>query len=40
MNILYVQAGQAVGGSKESLYQILRSLPDEFARQEIGRAHV
>ncbi|HOS53851.1 MAG TPA: glycosyltransferase, partial [Anaerolineaceae bacterium] len=35
MNILYVQAGQAVGGSKESLYQILRSLPDEFARQVV-----
>lgn len=35
MKILYVQPGQGVGGSKESLFQIVRSLPGKYDRQVV-----
>lgn len=35
MKILYVQPGQGVGGSKESLYQIIKALPSAYERQVV-----
>ncbi len=35
MKILYVQPGQGVGGSKESLYQIIKALPGAYERQVV-----
>lgn len=35
MKILYIQPGQGVGGSKESLYQIVKGLPNAYERQVV-----